>query len=128
MAIPLFVRAPPTFRSGVRFARWLGRKTESSEQADGGPSTPASDVFALGLIFYEMLAGRRAFAGDNLLEVLGRVHDVDPRALAADVPEPFAPLLCELLIADPEQRTITMAEIARRLSDAEARKAETVGD
>ena len=100
----------------------------SPEQADGGPSTPASDVFALGLILYEMLAGRRAFAGDNLLEVLGRVRDVDPLALAADVPEPFARLICELLIADPQQRTITMAEVAQRLADPELRAAASVAE
>ena len=95
----------------------------SPEQADGQPSTSASDVFALGLILYEMLAGRRAFAGDNLLEVLGRVRDVEPEALAADISEPFASLLREMLVADPQRRTISMAEIALRLADAEVRAA-----
>jgi len=98
------------------------------EQADGRPSTAASDVFALGLILYEMLTGRRAFAGDNLLEVLGRVRDVEPEALAADVSEPFASLLREMLVPDASRRTISMAEIALRLADAEVRTAASPGN
>ena len=73
----------------------------SPEQADGHPATAASDVFAPGSIAYEMLTGRQAFAGDNVLQVLGRIRDVRPEALAADTPEPFASPLRELLVADP---------------------------
>ena len=98
------------------------------EQADGRTSTAASDVFSFGLMLYEMLTGRRAFAGDNLLEVLARVRDVDPQALAADACEPFASLLREMLVPEAERRTITMAEIAERLTDAVVAKAESVRD
>ncbi|HEV7221353.1 MAG TPA: protein kinase, partial [Pirellulales bacterium] len=89
------------------------------EQADGRPASAASDVFALGSMLYEMLTGRQAFAGDNVLQVLGRIRDVEPEALAADLPEPFASLLRELLVADPDERTLTMAEVAERLADVE---------
>lgn len=98
----------------------------SPEQADGHPATAASDVFALGSIAYEMLTGRQAFAGDNVLQVLGRIRDVDPEALAADAPEPFASLLGELLVADPDERTISMAEVAERLADPELRTADSL--
>jgi len=98
------------------------------EQADGRTSTPASDVFSLGLILYEMLTGRRAFAGENLLEVLARVRDVDPQALAADVCEPFASLLREMLVPEAERRTITMTEIAQRLAGLELPAAESVAE
>jgi len=96
------------------------------EQADGHPSTAASDVFALGSMLYEMLTGRQAFGGDNVLQVLGRIRDADPEILAAEAPEPFASLLRELLIPDAEERTISMAEIAERLADVELREADSL--
>ena len=41
----------------------------SPEQADGGKATPASDVYALGTVAYECLAGRRAFDGENSVQI-----------------------------------------------------------
>jgi alkyl hydroperoxide reductase subunit AhpC len=87
----------------------------SPEQAHGEPATAASDVFALGSILLEMLTGSKAFPGANLLQVLARIRAVDPRQLAAGVPERFSDLLRRLLAADLSQRTITMAEVAERL-------------
>jgi serine/threonine protein kinase len=86
------------------------------EQARGELATAASDVFALGAILFEMLTGSKAFPGTNLLQVLARIRAVDPRQLAAAVPEPFPDLLHRLLAADPTQRTITFAEVAERLA------------
>jgi eukaryotic-like serine/threonine-protein kinase len=85
------------------------------EQVRGEPATAASDVFALGLVLYEMATGRRAVAGGNLLEVLRRVEQVDPQRYAAEVPEPFAAVLRQALVNDPGRRTITMAAIAEIL-------------
>ncbi len=87
----------------------------SPEQADGRAATAASDVFALGAIVFEMLTGRQAFHGDSILQVLAQIREVDPAAMAAQLPEPFARLCREMLIPDPERRTLTMAEIAERL-------------
>jgi eukaryotic-like serine/threonine-protein kinase len=84
------------------------------EQARGEPPTPASDVFSLGLILFEMLTGRYAREKENVLDLLRDIAQEDPSLFAAQVPEPFAGILRLALAADPAQR-ITMAQIAQRL-------------
>ena len=88
----------------------------SPEQARGEIATPASDIFALGAILFEMLTGAKAFPGTNLLQVLTRIRAADARQLASGVPEPFPDLIHRLLAADHTERTITMAEVAERLA------------
>jgi serine/threonine protein kinase len=87
----------------------------SPEQTRGEPSTPASDVFALGLILYEMVTGQRAVAAGHLLEVLRGIDAIDPERCAAAVQEPFAAVLRRALVHDPAQRRLTMSEIETRL-------------
>lgn len=50
----------------------------SPEQATSAPVGPASDLFALGALLYECLAGRPAFSGANALEIIAQVIYVDP--------------------------------------------------
>src|SRR5262249_61839078 len=85
------------------------------EQARAEPATPASDVFALGLILYELGTGRHARAEGNLLELLRRIDQEDLTRQAAETPEPFAGVLRQALAADPAGRRISMAQIAERL-------------
>jgi alkyl hydroperoxide reductase subunit AhpC len=82
------------------------------EQARGEPASLASDVFSLGVIFYELATGKAAFPAAGLLQVLDQIRSVEPEALAAEVPEPFAALLRHLLVGDPDRRRITMREVA----------------
>jgi TolB-like protein len=51
------------------------------EQIDRRPATPQSDIFALGSILYEMLAGRRAFAGENASATIAAILHHDPPPL-----------------------------------------------
>jgi tetratricopeptide (TPR) repeat protein/TolB-like protein len=53
----------------------------SPEQIDGHPATPSSDLFALGAILYEMLTGRRAFAGENASATIAAILHQDPPPL-----------------------------------------------
>ncbi|MGP0064915.1 MAG: protein kinase domain-containing protein [Isosphaeraceae bacterium] len=85
------------------------------EQARGEPASQASDVFSLGIILYELATGKLAFPGANLLRILDQIRSVDPEVLAAETPDPLAALLRRLLIRDPDERTITMREVAEIL-------------
>jgi serine/threonine-protein kinase len=76
----------------------------SPEQAAGHPAGPASDVYALGLVGYECLAGRRAFDGDNSLQVVVMQLQADPPPLPGDVPAPLRALVERALAKDPAQR------------------------
>lgn len=56
----------------------------SPEQATGRPVSPASDVFSVGVMLYELLVGRRPFAADNVGALIV--------ALARDAPTPLGAL------------------------------------
>ena len=87
----------------------------SPEQARGEVLTSASDVFSLGQVLFEMVAGRRAIHATNLLEALQGVQRVDGAALAQELPAPFDDIVRRALIVDPNLRTLRMADIADML-------------
>lgn len=88
----------------------------SPEQTRGEPPTPASDVFALGAIVYELITGSKAFEGENVLRVLSQVRSVDPERLARSLPSPFQEITRVALQPTPTARALSMAEIAAQLA------------
>ena len=89
----------------------------SPEQVDGSAPTTASDVFALGLILYEMLVGKRSLTDLNLLQVLSRIRTIDADQLAGKVDEPFRSLLQRMLVRDPAERSISMHDVEGTLTN-----------
>ena len=85
------------------------------EQVQGQRPSPATDVYALGLILYEMLTGRTAVPGNTVLEVLRNVGTIDADRFAAEVDDRFAPLLRQALVANWQSRNLTMSEVAAML-------------
>lgn len=82
------------------------------EQVLGQPASARSDVYALGLVAYECLAGQKPFVAEEPYAVaLQRVHRAAP-ALPPDVPPPVAEVVSRALVADPKRRWQTAAEFA----------------
>src|SRR3712207_1794160 len=76
----------------------------SPEQAAGEQVSPASDVYALGLVGYESLTGHPAFAGTNPVTVALKQVREDPDPLPAEVPPDVRHLIDAALTKDPQER------------------------
>lgn len=84
----------------------------SPEQATGAVATPASDVYALGVVAYQCLSGRRPFAGDNPLEIALQHVRETPRALPADIPPQVRAVVERAMAKDPADRWPSAAALA----------------
>ena len=93
------------------------------EQARGKTVDKRADIWAFGLVLYEMLAGRTAFAGDTISDVLAAVLTREPdwTALPATTPASIRRLLARCLEKDPKRRL-------RDIGDARLEIEETIRD
>ena len=90
----------------------------SPEQAQGRPLDRRTDVYSLGVVLYELLAGEPPFTGGNLARVLVRLVQEDPRPLrqaVPTIPEDLETIVAKCLEKDPARRYESARELAEDL-------------
>ena len=91
----------------------------SPEQARGIPCTPASDIFSLGAVLFEMLAGHGPILGATPHQVLAQLSDdapvLDVRTFRPDAPADLARLVAHALEKDPARRPTDAASFQAEL-------------
>jgi eukaryotic-like serine/threonine-protein kinase len=102
----------------------------SPEQASGAVATPLSDIYALGVVAYQCLSGRRPFDGDNPLEIAMRHVREQPPPLPGDIPPAVRQIVEKAMAKDPSARYPTAAafgQTARRAAAGLAGTSTSIG-
>ncbi|OOG25938.1 serine/threonine protein kinase [Thioalkalivibrio denitrificans] len=100
---------------------WGTPRYLSPEQLDGRPVTERADVFALGVLLYEMLTGRKAFDGSTTQEVLEQVtaRELKPPSLVCDGgDERFDALILRATRKAPDERFASAVEFREAFAEA----------
>jgi serine/threonine-protein kinase len=90
----------------------------SPEQAEARPTDPRSDLFSLGVVLYEMLAGRAPFGGDSLASIVRAILHEEPERLSLscpELPEGIERLVDRLLEKDPAARASDAAAVVAEI-------------
>jgi serine/threonine protein kinase len=101
----------------------------SPEQAWGRPIDNRSDIFSLGVVFFEMLTGRNLFSGDSEMSILERVRNarvIPPSSVNRSVPIELDGVVTRMLRKDPEKRYQDASEMLIHL-DSYLRRRPAIG-
>lgn len=85
----------------------------SPEQASGHPASPSTDVYSMGIVAYECLAGRRPFTGESQVAIaMAQINELPPE-LPVTVAEPVRNLVMSCIAKKPADRPQSAAHLAR---------------
>src|ERR1700688_2584644 len=92
----------------------------SPEQAKGRPADRRSDVWAFGCVLYEMLAGQRAFEGEDVSDTLAAILRGEPNwtALPVTTPASIRKVLRRCLEKDRKRRLADISDARVEIDDA----------
>lgn len=85
----------------------------SPEQASGHPASPSTDIYSLGIVAYEALAGRRPFTGESQVAIAMAQINETPPELPATIAEPVRNLVYASIAKNPADRPASAAHLAR---------------
>ena len=111
----------PTLLPSMTGDRILGTAAYMSpEQAKGQPADARSDIWAFGVVLYEMLTGKPTFSGDSMMDILGGVLRADPDwdALPPETPPIVRSLLRRCLQKDRHRRLHHIADARIEIEEA----------
>jgi len=83
------------------------------EQAGGQPASPATDIYSLGIVAYEALAGKRPFRGESQVAIAMAQIKETPPELPTSIPEPVRRLVMSCMAKKPEGRPASAHDLAQ---------------
>jgi eukaryotic-like serine/threonine-protein kinase len=112
----------PTFTSPAMTAMGVVLGTAaymSPEQARGAPVDRRADIWAFGVVLYEMLSGTRLFQGESVAETLGLIfsHEPDLAKLPAGTPPSIRELIARCMMKDPKRRLRDIGDARLQIED-----------
>jgi eukaryotic-like serine/threonine-protein kinase len=116
-------QSPTLAHTGTAAGLILGTAAYMSpEQARGKPVDKRADIWAFGVVLFELLTGRRLFQGETVSDTLAAVLKTEPEwsLLPASVPSPVARLLRRCLERDPRRRLRDIGEARVALEERDA--------
>lgn len=85
----------------------------SPEQASGHPASPSTDIYSLGIVAYECLAGRRPFTGESQVAIaMAQINEAPPE-LPSTIAAPVRALVFSCIAKNPSDRPESAAHLAR---------------
>ncbi len=83
------------------------------EQAGGKPASPSTDIYSLGIVAYEALAGKRPFRGESQVAIAMAQIKETPPELPSSIPEPVRRLVMSCMAKKPEGRPASAHDLAQ---------------
>ncbi|MCF8550093.1 MAG: serine/threonine protein kinase [Pontimonas sp.] len=83
------------------------------EQAGGKPASPATDIYSLGIVAYEALAGKRPFRGESQVAIAMAQIKETPPELPTSIPEPVRRLVMSCMAKKPDGRPASAHDLAQ---------------